>query len=135
MRFEVLLRDAMIERLQALANGVEMAVAEQQYEERRQQLQSDFAFVAECNLGDEFTSPERVARLKTLAEQHWTRHFDDRVGLSHVELQRFPAEVPELPVQEKLLADKPEHIHPRTDFSVADPRFQGQGAGASVQLW
>ncbi|MBF0097115.1 MAG: GAF domain-containing protein [Magnetococcales bacterium] len=123
MRFEVLLRDAMIVRLQAIADGVEVAVAEQQYAERRQQLQADFAFVAECNLGDEFTSPERVARLKVLAEQGWMRHFDDRIGLSHVELQRYPAEIPALPVAEKLLSDKPEHILPRTDFSVDDPKY------------
>ncbi|MBF0185125.1 MAG: GAF domain-containing protein [Magnetococcales bacterium] len=123
MRFEVLLRDAAIARWQAIADGVEESVAQQQFEARREQLQEDFAFVAECNLGDEFTSPDRLARLKVLAEQTWVRHFDDRIGLSHVELQRYPAEAPTLPIEEKLLADRPEHIIPRTDFSVADPQY------------
>ncbi|WP_227657530.1 HD domain-containing phosphohydrolase [Candidatus Magnetaquicoccus inordinatus] len=123
MRFEVLLRDAMNERWRAIANGVEESVANQQYEERRQQLLDDFNFVAECNLGDEFISPDRLARLQRLSEQTWLRHFDDRIGLSHVELQRYQGEAPTLPVLEKLLADKPEHVIPRTDFSVADPKY------------
>ncbi|WP_193771336.1 HD domain-containing phosphohydrolase, partial [Candidatus Magnetaquicoccus inordinatus] len=123
MRFEVLLRDAKIAMLESVAEGVDPEEAERQFAERRQQLVEDFAFVAECNQGDEYTSPERIQRLRELAELSWVRHFNDRLGLSHVELMRYAGEPPELPVQEKLLTDRPEHIVPRSDFKFSDPRY------------
>jgi hypothetical protein len=71
----------------------------------------DFAFVAECNLGDEPMTPERATRLERIARQTWVRHLDDTLGLSHLELQlRGEAPVPRGPVVEPLLADKPEHV-------------------------
>ncbi|WP_193771357.1 HD domain-containing phosphohydrolase [Candidatus Magnetaquicoccus inordinatus] len=123
MRFEVLLRDAKIDMLESVAAGTDPETAQQQFESRRQQLLDDFAFVAECNQGDEFTSPERVQRLKVLAEQTWQRHFNDRAGLSHVELMRYTTEAESCPVSEKLLADRPEHIIPRSDFKFSDPQY------------
>lgn len=112
-RFEVLLRDAEIERLTALADGDDPAVAEQRYEERRRALTDDFAFVAECNLGSEFMAPEKLDRLKDIAATPWIRHFDDHLGLAHDELRRAGPAAP-LPAAETLLADKPRHLmdHP-----------------------
>jgi len=113
-RFEVLLRDAVIEYMQGVISGQEdEPVLRARMEERRAQLLDDFAFVAECNVGGEFMAPDKVERLKTIAEQTWVRTFNDRLGLSHEELKRFPAEEPALPVVEKLLDDKPWHIIPR----------------------
>ncbi|MGE4278908.1 MAG: HD domain-containing phosphohydrolase [Magnetospirillum sp.] len=113
-RFEVLLRDAVIEYMQGVIAGQEEeAILRARMEERRAQLLADFAFVAECNVGGEFMAPDKVERLKQVAEQTWVRTFDDRLGLSHEELKRFPTEVPQLPVVEKLLDDKPWHIIPR----------------------
>lgn len=114
-RFEVLLRDAEIERLTAIhEQGVAPAEAAARRAVRRQQLLDDFAFVAECNLGGEFMAPERVERLQRIAEETWLRHFDDRLGLSQEEAQRYAATpVEPLPVRERLLADKPWHIVPR----------------------
>ncbi|MFT4191606.1 MAG: HD domain-containing phosphohydrolase [Comamonas sp.] len=114
-RFEVLLRDAEIARLQALAGGADAQAAQAAFDARSRQLQDDFAFVARSNVGTEFTAPEVHARLAAIGAQTWTRHFDDRLGLSHAEevrLAAIPAQP--LPVAEALLADKPEHIQPRT---------------------
>lgn len=114
-RFEVLLRDAEIERLTAIhEHGVPPAEADARCVERRHQLLDDFAFVAECNLGGEFMAPERVERLQRLAGETWLRHFDNRIGLSQEEAQRYSASPSEpLPVREHLLADQAWHVVPR----------------------
>ncbi|MGE4529668.1 MAG: HD-GYP domain-containing protein, partial [Rhodospirillaceae bacterium] len=55
----------------------------------------------------------------------WQRHFSDRLGLSHGELDRL-AEIPEaaLPAVETLLADRPEHRVPRSEHDpVFDPSY------------
>lgn len=124
MRFEVLLRDATIARLQALANGVPAEEVETTYRERLASLQDDFAFVATCNIGGELMAPERIERLKRIAAQTWVRHFDDRLGLSHEEstrLETIPAAP--LPAVEQLLADKAEHLIPRGEDRALDPKY------------
>lgn len=123
-RFEVLLRDARIAQLKAVAAGVPEADAERAFNERQQQLLDDFAFIAECNIGGEFMAPERLERLQRIASQSWWRHFDDRLGLSHGELHRYATMPPsELPALETLLSDQPWHIVPRTDNYVLDPKY------------
>ena len=126
-RFEVLLRDARIARLEAIASGITEAEAERVFAERKQQLFSDFAFIAECNIGGEFMAPELIDRLKRIGKQTWLRHFDDRLGLSHGELKRrvgLPSAV--LPAVETLLSDQPWHIVPRTDRNALDPNYAFQ---------
>jgi HD-GYP domain-containing protein (c-di-GMP phosphodiesterase class II) len=123
-RFEVLLRDAEIERLQAVAAGGDAAAAARAFEARRSQLADDFAFVAHNNVGSESTVPENRERLARIAEETWLRHFDDRLGLSHVEEARLRGlPVPTLPAAERLLADKPHHVIPRTEAQRHDPRY------------
>ncbi len=114
MRFEVLKRDAEIACLKAIANGEPETAARARLAETMAQLDDDFAFIAECNEGGEFMAPEKLARLQAIAARTWTRTLDDRIGISHeekVRKERTPA--PALPVQETLLADKPEHIFER----------------------
>jgi HD-GYP domain-containing protein (c-di-GMP phosphodiesterase class II) len=123
VRFEVLLRDAKIEQLSALANGVDPQQAQAAYEARKVKLTDDFAFLAECNLGSEFMAPEKLERLKAIAEETWQRNFDDRLGLSNEESKRYTREPEALPVTEKLLDDKPQHIIPRTDTRMLDPKW------------
>lgn len=123
-RFEVLLRDARIAELEAIAAGVPEADAEQAFAARKQQLIDDFAFIAECNIGGEFMAPEKVERLKHIAGETWLRHFDDRLGLSHGELmacENIPRA--EVPAVERLLDDKRSHIVPRTDMTAFDPKY------------
>ena len=122
-RFEVLLRDAMLARYEAVAHGADPAEAEAAFEARKAQLIDDFAFVAECNLGGEFMAPDKIERLKAIAAQTWVRHFDDRLGLPHEELKRYTSDPEPLPAIEPLLADKPQHIIPRTNTQMLDPKW------------
>lgn len=109
MRFEILLRDARIDILERKLNGEEIDGSE--LTRRQSELADDFAFLAECNIGGEFMSDERMDRVRDIGSRPWIRHFDDRIGLSATELDRFgDSPAPELPVPETLLADKPEHI-------------------------
>ncbi|MGB3705689.1 HD domain-containing phosphohydrolase [Castellaniella sp.] len=115
MRFEVLWRDAEINRLQARLAGEDEDRAAATLNARHAQLQDDFRFVAQCNIGGEFLSDEAIARLHQIAETTWMRHFDDSIGLSSAELAKLAISrphPPELPAAESLLADKPEHIVP-----------------------
>lgn len=112
-RFEVLKRDAEIAYWKAVANGADATSARAGMEGRLKALDDDFAFVAECNLGTEEMAPEKIARLAAIAGQPWLRTLDDRLGLSWQELQRFQKAPPApLPVNEPLLADRPEHLIP-----------------------
>jgi HD-GYP domain-containing protein (c-di-GMP phosphodiesterase class II) len=115
-RFEVLLRDARIERHQRVLKGGKkaQAAADAWLAEEEARLQADFAFLAECNLGSESMAPELVERLAAIATRTWTRHFDDTIGISWEENSRIPDEerVP-LPATEFLLADKARHRIPR----------------------
>jgi HD-GYP domain-containing protein (c-di-GMP phosphodiesterase class II) len=124
-RFEVLRRDAEIDHLRALAAGSPALDAGALFEARCRQLQDDFAFLAESNLGGEFMSPERMARVRQIGEATWLRHFDDRLGLSGAELRRYQTEpAAALPAREHLLADQAHHIVPRDSEDVLDPKYE-----------
>lgn len=129
MRFEVLWRDAEITFWQGVANGGDRAALQNALAQCQAQLLDDFAFVARCNVGGEFMADADVARLQALAQTPWVRHFDNRLGLSSQELMRMQAVSPEagpLPVQEQLLADRPDHVVPwggrRPPVEKGDPR-------------
>ncbi|MBX9915457.1 MAG: GAF domain-containing protein [Pseudomonadaceae bacterium] len=111
MRFEVLKRDAEITCLKTIAAGGDAASLQAALAEQLQQLDDDFAFVAQSNEGGEFMAPERVARMQTIGQRRWTRTLSDRLGISYEERQRKErSPEPTLPVVEALLADKPEHL-------------------------
>lgn len=123
-RFEVLWRDAQIDYLNhKLRQDISEQQAEAELENRLKELQEDFEFIAHINVGGEFTSPDKVERVKRIANQHWLRHFDDSLGLSNVEEWRKDPVKHDLPVVESLLADKPEHIIPRTHDVEIDTKF------------
>ncbi|MDI1247008.1 MAG: GAF domain-containing protein [Rhodoferax sp.] len=122
-RFEVLLRDAKITQLEAVANGADPQQAQASFDARQAALSDDFAFIAECNMGGEFMAPEKLERLKSIATETWQRHFDDRIGLSHDELKRHTGEPAPLPATERLIDDKPHHVIARTDTRVLDPKW------------
>ncbi|WP_339842591.1 HD domain-containing phosphohydrolase [uncultured Halopseudomonas sp.] len=115
-RFEVLWRDAELECLRAELNGGDPEQLRETCRAEQQRLQAEFALVAQANMGAESMSDERVAELEQIAQRRWTRHFDNRLGLSRAEQGRmahFPAQ--ELPANECLLADRPEHVYPWGD--------------------
>jgi hypothetical protein len=110
-RFEVLWRDAEITYLrQTLEQPQQEPQWRAQCEQHKQQLQSDFEFIASCNIGGEFQDETKQQRLQQLAQITWQRHFDDRLGLSIAEMKRFTGPATELPATEPLLKDGPEHI-------------------------
>jgi HD-GYP domain-containing protein (c-di-GMP phosphodiesterase class II) len=116
MRFEVLLCEAEIRHLRALAQpGANADALRAEHEARCARIQDDFAFVARCNLGEESMPDAHVERLQRIGAQTWTRRLDDRLGISREALERKQrsAAVP-LPALEPVLADKPEHIIARS---------------------
>jgi HD-GYP domain len=112
MRFEVLKRDAEVEYLQGVVAGGDEAALKRHRDERLAQLDDDFAFIAECNVGGEFMAPERVERMKRIAETTWTRTLDDQLGLSIDEMRRRTPGAGKPPAVETLLADKDWHVIP-----------------------
>ena len=121
-RFEVLLRDARIEALEARLAGDDEAGCARRLDERTARLQADFDFVAACNIGGEGIPDDCLARLGQIAAQTWQRHFDDRLGLSHEEAARHArTPAPNLPATETLLADKDHHRIERRSPMADDP--------------
>jgi len=122
-RFEVLWRDADIECWRAIHElGEPREAAEARRQATQARLQDDFEFIASSNLGAEYFSPDKVARLKAIAATTWVRHFDDRIGLSHDELARHSrTPAPPLPTIEPLLADKPHHLFERPADAALSP--------------
>jgi predicted transcriptional regulator len=122
MRFEVLKRDAEVEFWQQLAEGGEREALRQELDRQLAQLDEDFAFVATCNEGGEFMAPEKLERLNEIAARTWQRTLSDRIGISWEEgLRKQRVAEAGLPVEEPLLADKPEHIFYRSaDEVIAD---------------
>ena len=114
MRFEVLKRDAELAYWQGRAAGADETGLRATRDATLAKLDEEFAFVARCNIGGEFLRLEDQARLRDIGGHTWRRTLDDRLGISRDELERrsrVPA--PSLPVDEPLLADKPEHRIPR----------------------
>jgi len=118
MRFEVLKRDAQIRYWEQVANGGDgdQDTLKDELNAELARLDDDFAFVAECNEGGEFMAPERLERLREIAERTWMRTLDDRLGISWEERRRKErTAAAELPVSERLIDDKPEHLIERSD--------------------
>ncbi|MFA7431792.1 MAG: HD domain-containing phosphohydrolase [Rhodospirillaceae bacterium] len=110
-RFEVLRRDAEIAMLKAQLAGADVAETEAAFAARCAELEADFAFIAECNIGGEFMAPDKIERITAIAEQTWTRHFDRTLGLSWEEANRLKdAPPPPPPALERVLEDRVDHI-------------------------
>ncbi|PKG82739.1 chemotaxis protein [Colwellia sp. 75C3] len=109
MRFEVLRRDAQVQSLQQIIAGENQVIAQQYLAKEMLALEDDFAFIAQCNLGEEMMSAQAVDRINQISQRKWLRYFDDSLGLSSAEKERMPATKVQLPVEEFLLADKDEH--------------------------
>ena len=125
-RFEVIWRDMEIEAYERRLNGEDEKQIEAWKQEAQQALLDDFAFIAECNIGGEFMSKEKQARIKKIAGRTWLRHFNDRLGLSDAELLQYEGiEETPVPVAEQLLSDKPEHLVKRFNFD--EEAYHNQG--------
>jgi HD-GYP domain-containing protein (c-di-GMP phosphodiesterase class II)/DNA-binding response OmpR family regulator len=124
MRFEVLRRDLEIARLQARVDGHWDDAREAAHCAALARLNDDFEFVARSNVGSEAMDDADIARLARIGATPWTRHFDDRVGLSQAELARRADEpAAPLPCIEPLLADRSHDIIARPAEEGLDPAF------------
>lgn len=124
MRFEVLKRDAEISYWKQVAEGGDQNELKIEMDAKLTQLDDDYAFIAQCNVGGEFMADEKVERVKQIAKTTWTRTLDDRIGISQEEYRRKALQpAPTLPAAEPLLADKAEHIFER------DGSFEAPDAG------
>jgi HD-GYP domain-containing protein (c-di-GMP phosphodiesterase class II) len=116
MRFEVLKRDAEIECWQQIAEGGNKKQLLDNLVKQNKELDDDFAFIAECNVGGEYMADEKIERLQAIAMKTWKRTLDDNLGLSWEELNRKQNKNDSLPAEEKLLADKAEHLIARHEM-------------------
>ena len=127
MRFEVLKRDVEIAAyLQAVsklpAGLIDSDALRTEIADLHAELDEEFKFIATCNVGGEFMDPDKVDRLKVIAQRRWLRTLDDRMGISEQEMilrQAVPAKT--LPTWEELISDKPEHITPRAERDCIAP--------------
>ena len=124
MRFEVLKRDAHIDWLKQFPSPDEQARELSGLHHKWHDLDSDFAFIAECNIGNEAMEQEKIERLNELATRQWSRTLDDRLGISDEELRRKKRS-PEkaLPTTENLLADLNEHLITREGERPPDSSY------------
>ena len=112
MRFEVMKREAIISCQEKIIAGKgNEAELRQQLDARLAEIDDDFYFIAECNLGGEFMADDLVERVKSIAGQNWTQTLSDRAGVAHEELKRKQRE-PEkaLPAAAPVLADRIDHV-------------------------
>ncbi|HWA50682.1 MAG TPA: HD domain-containing phosphohydrolase, partial [Dongiaceae bacterium] len=119
MRFELLKCAAERDFWRAVAQGGDETTLRARRDAELQALDEDFAFVATCNEGGEFMDPAKIDRLKKIGERRWLRTLDDRLGCSYEERarkERTPAQA--LPVEEKLLADRDDHIVHRRESEI-----------------
>jgi len=110
-RFEVVKRDAVIDHLKAIIDGGNPEDLRTGLEAQLAKIDDDYDFIAKSNIGSEFTTPEKVDRIKEIATITWTRTLDDRIGISFEEQKRknrMPP--PQLPAVENLLSDRVDHI-------------------------
>ena len=125
-RFEVFFRDAQITYLESQLKGYDKEEGLKKLRSTQEQLLDDFNFIAKANIGGEFMSADKQDRIKEIGKREWIRNFDDRLGLSDVELLRYegiePSPTPNL---EKLLSNKPEHIIKRENFNYESYKAGG----------
>jgi len=125
-RFEVLWRDAQINYLESRLNNENIDTALETLNKAQKKLLDDFEFIASVNIGGEYMSEDKQNRVKEIANQEWKRHFDDTLGLGEVELLRYDKQLKqELPVAEKLLSDKKQHIIQRENFDYENYERDG----------
>jgi len=129
-RFEVLWRDVEISYYKRVQAGEDESLVASWKHKAQQELKEEFAFVAKCNLGSEFMNDADKARIEKISQRTWERYFDDRLGLSDEELARFTSPSPSLPVKERLICDKPEHLVARIGFDEA--YYQKEGFNMTV---
>lgn len=121
MRFELLKEQANSQYWKSLADGEDSKSSEAKRDLLLKILDNEFTFVAECNIGGEFMSEDKITKLNEISKRTWLRTLDDKLGLSIQEIKHY-ANIPvELPVSEPLLANKRHHIIDRVKAELTEP--------------
>jgi HD-GYP domain-containing protein (c-di-GMP phosphodiesterase class II) len=127
-RFEVLKRDAEISYWEQVADGGDREELRKVLDRELQEIDEDFVFIAECNLGSEFVSSgwmgreQIIERLDKIASRTWRRTLDDRLGISwEEEKRRARVAKRELPAEENVLADRQDHLIERNENERIPP--------------
>ncbi|NBU99505.1 MAG: HD domain-containing protein, partial [Spirochaetia bacterium] len=121
MRFEVIKRDKIIEYYKKLVDGGDKISLEQDLANNLKLIDEEYNFIANCNVGGEFMAPEKIERVKKIAERTWERTLDDTIGISGEATLKIAGKTKSIPFTEKLLSDKPEHIIERRDSDKLEP--------------
>jgi hypothetical protein len=121
MRFEVIKRDKTIEYYKKLVDGGDKVSLDQELANNLKLIDEEYIFIANCNVGGEFMAPEKIERVKKIAERTWERTLDDTIGISGEASLKIAGKTKSIPFTEKLLSDKPEHIIERRDSDKLEP--------------
>jgi len=135
MRYEVLKRDADIAYWKAIAKGKDQIEAQQVCDKIKKELEDEFKFIADCNIGNEHLGSEALDLLEKIATRTWLRTLPDNIGISQEELDKKSKEAQIFPVVEHVLADKPAHLfswknskqipaNSQRDFKMKQPEHQ-----------
>ena len=111
MRFELIKMQEQRNYWKAIAEGADKDQLDDELVSKLQQLDDEFVFIAECNMGDKPMTDEDISKLEQISERTWTRTLDDQIGISWIEKARA-GETSSLPSQERLLDDKTTHQVP-----------------------
>ncbi|MDD9176160.1 hypothetical protein PVK63_14905 [Aliivibrio sp. S2TY2] len=126
-RYEVLKRDAEITYLKSLIDGESNAtLLQENYLKTIKELEEEFAFIAQSNLGDEFYHDDNVDRLHNLATRTFTRTLDKRLGLSWEETQLLSDNDKQTPSIETVLQNNSSHLIPWDLNRKTDEQFNLQ---------
>ncbi|WP_394252636.1 HD domain-containing phosphohydrolase [Vibrio profundi] len=112
MRFELLKSEAETEFWRKVASGGDQPQLQRQLEKSHAQLDEEFAFIAQCNVGQEWMNESNIEKIERIAQRRWKRTLSNRIGISWLESARYQDEEPSLPTMEALLSDRPEHLIP-----------------------
>jgi HD-GYP domain-containing protein (c-di-GMP phosphodiesterase class II) len=89
VRFELLRRDAAVFRLGALLDGANKAEVDAEYAARLKEIDDDFAFVAEANIGGEFMADDKIARIEAIGRQRYILEGEEMPLLTEDEIMNL----------------------------------------------
>ncbi|MGR6834330.1 HD-GYP domain-containing protein [Aliivibrio wodanis] len=123
-RYEILKRDAELAYLhELLKNRQNTPELESHYHNTIKELDEEFAFIAQSNLGAEFFSEDSIERLNKIAKRTFIRTLDKQLGLSWEEKQRLSDADKIAPAIESILQDSTSHLIPWEQNRKANEQF------------
>lgn len=108
MRFELLKSETEKNYWQAVAEKGDKQQLILQRDALLTQLDREFEFIAECNIGGEFMSDDKINQLQMIAKRTWNRTLNNKIGIAPHQANKIADST--LPIKEPLLADKAEHL-------------------------